>query len=526
MMATIKIKNEELSDNSAPPYVISSLMHKPLLIEDERFLLTQEDFSQPLQQIIFTTIFNMAKQGFASITPPDIDLFLKQYESQYNYYTANKGYEWLLNIQKISEGFNESEFKYYYDRLKKFSILRDLNSHGFDVRPFYDPTKEFLLHDEEDKKLNQLKLSEIPNRIRELLVDIENRHVGKETQTSITSEEGLRKLVSDLKATPEVGLPIDGEILNYALRGARLGKLYVYSAPSGAGKTRFLVGNACAISLPYIENGKIIKREHLKPVLFIATEMGADEIQTLIISYVSGVNEEKILLGSYSAEEEARIRLALDILDKYGKNFIIESMPDPSMAMIRAKMAKYIIQDEVEYIFYDYIFSSPGLLSEFRDLEVREDVALMMLSNTLKEVATTYQVFVQTATQLNGNWEKISTRNANLIRGSKAIADKIDIGIIGVRLDQEEMEKVEILLNELKLKTPNIVMDIYKNRRGKLTSMKIFRYFDYGTCRAEDILITDSNYKIVQDVGKLTYEKRAFDYLDVLTMDGGTKDEQ
>jgi len=68
-------------------------------------------------------------------------------------------------------------------------------------------------------------------------------------------------------------------------------------------------------------------------------------------------------------------------------------------------------------------------------------------------------------------------------------------------------------------------MDIYKNRRGKLTSMKIFRYFDYGTCRAEDILITDSNYKIVQDVGKLTYEKRAFDYLDVLTMDGGTKDE-
>jgi replicative DNA helicase len=310
--------------------------------------------------------------------------------------------------------------------------LRDLNLHGFDVRPFYDPTKEFLLHDEEDKKLNQLKLSEIPNRIRELLVDIENKHVGKETQTSITSEEGLRKLVSDLKETPEVGLPIDGEILNYALRGARLGKLYVYSAPSGAGKTRFLVGNACAISLPYIENGKIIKREHLKPVLFIATEMGADEIQTLIISYVSGVNEEKILLGSYSPEEEARIRLALDILDKYGKNFIIESMPDPSMAMIRAKMAKYIIQDEVEYIFYDYIFSSPGLLSEFRDLEVREDVALMMLSNTLKEVATTYQVFVQTATQLNGNWEKISTRNANLIRGSKAIADKIDIGIIGI----------------------------------------------------------------------------------------------
>jgi replicative DNA helicase len=130
--------------------------------------------------------------------------------------------------------------------------------------------------------------------------------------------------------------------LNYAVRGARLGKLYVYSAPSGAGKTRYLVGNACAISLPYIENGRIIKREHLKPILFIATEMGADEIQTLIISYISGVNEEKILLGSYSIEEERRIEVALEIVEKYGHNFVIETMPDPSMAMLRAKMAKYI----------------------------------------------------------------------------------------------------------------------------------------------------------------------------------------
>lgn len=524
-MATIKIKNEELSDNSAPPFILSSLMHQPLLLEDDKYILSQDDFSQPMQQIIFTTIFNMAKQGFTTINPPEIDLFLKQYPSQYAYYTANKGYEWLLNIHKVNEGLNDQEFKYYYDRLKKFSILRDLNSNGFDVRPFYDPTKEFLQHDEEDKKLNDLKLADIPNRIRELIVNIENKHIGKTSETSIEASEGMRDLIAELKANPEVGLPLDGEILNYAVRGARPGKLYVYSAPSGAGKTRFMVGNACAISMPYIENGKIIKRDHLKPILFIATEMGADEIQTLIISYISGVNEEKVLLGSYSPEEEKRIEKALEIVDLYGHNFIIESMPDPSMAMVRAKMAKYIIQNDVEYIFYDYIFSSPGLLSEFRDIEVREDVALMMLSNTLKEVATTYKVFVQTATQLNGNWEKTTVRNANLIRGSKAIADKIDIGVIGVRLDEEEMDKIKLVLDELKLKTPNIVMDIYKNRRGKLTSMKIFRYFDYGTCRAEDILITDSSYKICQDIGKLIYEKRAFDYLDILTMDGGKTDE-
>ena len=87
--------------------------------------------------------------------------------------------------------------------------------------------------------------------------------------------------------------------------------------------------------------------------------------------------------------------------------------------------------------FMIIFFSSPGLLTEFRDLEVREDVALMMMSNTLKELAMTYNVFIQSATQLNGNWEKNNVRNANLIRGSKAIVDKVDIGLIGVRLTDE-----------------------------------------------------------------------------------------
>ena len=74
--------------------------------------------------------------------------------------------------------------------------------------------------------------------------------------------------------------------------------------------------------------------------------------------------------------------------------------------MVKARLIKYIVQDEVQYIFYDYIFSSPGLLSEFRDISVREDVALMMLSNSLKEIAMIYNVFIQSATQLNDGWTK------------------------------------------------------------------------------------------------------------------------
>lgn len=516
--------NKQLYDNNASLYVLSSLMRKPLLIEDNRYALIKTDFTNPLQQIVFYALFNMAKQGVSTITPQDVDFYLKQYPTQYSYYEKNRGYEYLLNIHQLTEGNDCKQFDFYYDRLKKFSMLRDLNDLGYDVREFYDTDKDFLERDKQDERLNNIKLAEIPNRIREKLVEVENRHIGKEQGTSQEASRGLRELVEELKKSPEVGLPLDGDILNYATRGARGGKLYIYSAPSGVGKTRYMVGNACAISLPYLDNNKrVVIRKSLQKVLFVATEMKADEIQTLILAYVSGVNEKNILLGNYTDDEWERIQMALDIIESYKDNFIIESIPDPSMAMIKAKLAKYIVQDNIEYIYYDYIFSSPGLLSEFRDIEVREDVALMMLSNTLKEVAMTYGVFIQSATQLNDNWSKQETglRDQNCIRGSKAIVDKVDIGMIAVRIGDKEKKNIEEIIAKLRQQDgkkfahdPNIVIDLYKNRRGELAYVKIFRWFDHATCRSQDLFITDTSYKPMQ-VGELIYEKRDYSFDDL-----------
>jgi replicative DNA helicase len=194
--------------------------------------------------------------------------------------------------------------------------------------------------------------------------------------------------------------------------------------------------------------------------------------------------------------------------------------------MVKAKLVKYIVQDDVRYIFYDYIFTSPSLITEFSSADVKEYVALMMFSNTLKEVAMNYGVFIQSATQLNDGWSKkeIGLRDQNCLRGSKAIADKIDIGMIGVRINDEEMKQIRTIWDELKrqkpskyIHEPNIVIDIYKNRRGEMNSVKIFRYFDYATCHAEDLFVTDASYKGIQEIGQLKYEMNAFDFLDLKT---------
>jgi len=525
-MAIVK---KELFDKNASLFVLSCLMRRPLLLQDDKYAFVKTDFDSPIHSMVFYAIFNMAQEGVEKITPQDIDIYLKQYSAQYEFYKQNKGYEFVLQCYQTTEGTDDKQFETYYNRLKKFSMLRDLESIGIDTSEFYDTEKDALNMDLEDEKLNKMNLTSIPERIRERLVEIESRHIGKDQGTSQNIGKNMRDLVRELRERPEVGLPLDGDIVNFAARGARLGKMYIYSAPSGAGKTRYMVGNACAISLPYLdEDGRIVKRDDYKKVLFVATEMQADEIQTLVLAYVSGVNEKHILLGDYTADELQRIEWAEDIIDKYADNFIIECIPDPSIALIKARLAKYIVQDEIEYIFYDYIFSSPGLLGEFRDIAVREDVALMMLANSLKETAMVYNVFIQSATQLNDGWSKkeIGLRDQNCLRGSKAIADKIDIGFIGVRITEEEMKQIDAIWRQMLLqephkfqsnKQPNIVIDIYKNRRGELNCVKVFRHFDYGTCRCKDLFVTDAQYNAIGEIGILKYEKRAYDFLDMKT---------
>lgn len=537
MNSNINERIEELYDQNASVYVLSCLMNNPLLLQNEKYVFTKTDFYKPLQQMIFYAVYNMAQAGAQKITPQDIDMYLKSYDSQYDYYKMNNGYDFVLQCAKTTENSDGSQFERYYDTVKKFSVLRDLERMGINTTRFYD-SSDILNSQKQIEKLNKIQISDILQQVREGLVAIENTHVGKDDGSGCHKiNEGIMKLVEDLKANPEVGSPINGDIVNFATRGARLGKFYIYSAPSGEGKTRFLLSNACALSLPRLdasgEKVEMVGKENgegYHKVCYIATEQQLDEIQTIVMSYVSGVNEKTILLGNYTPDEWERVLKAQQIIDEYADNLLIDCIPDPSIEMIKSRLAKYIVQDKIDYIFYDYIFSSPGLVNEFAGSDLREDVVLMMLSNSLKEIAMSYNVFIMSATQLNDGWSKkvVGFRDQNCIRGSKAIADKVDIGLIGIKLRPEEKEQIAAIWKEIKIEVssqnpelpqnvldsgPNQVLDLYKNRRGEMNTVKIFRYFDYGTCRVYDLFCTDSSYEPYKLEGHFNYEVSKTDLL-------------
>lgn len=495
--------NSGLYDTQSENFIIGSLLNAPSLAYEEGMILTPADFYNKRNQIIFGVIYNMASQGVEKITPQDVDSYLMRFPEQYRVYNENSGINALITISELGRP-DQKIYESHYDRVKKFTILRDLEDVGISTKTFYD--KDALFNSKVNEEFETLTVDDIVSKVKQNLNGIEDRNIGKKKASSHDAADGIAGLIDKFKASPEVGEFLDGDIYNYAVRGARYGKFYLNSAASGHGKTRLMVGQACGLAFPKLDNDcNVVIKEKYHKVLYVATEQEAEEIQTLLLANISGVNEGRLLLGDFNNEEEKRLRMASQIVEKYKGNFIIEYIPDPSIGIVRTKIVKHIYKEDLSFVFYDYIFSSPALVTEFRGANLREDVVLMMLSNTLKEIAVEHQVFIMSATQLNGEWQKTTIRNANLIRGSKAVVDKIDVGSICVKIDAEELESVKSITDSMQLShLPNMVTDIYKNRRGELTEVKVFRYFDYGTCRITDLFMTDVYYNLKTNHVQLT----------------------
>lgn len=84
------------------------------------------------------------------------------------------------------------------------------------------------------------------------------------------------------------------------------------------------------------------------------------------------------------------------------------------------------------------------------------------------------------------------------------MADKADIGSITLPVSNAEQELGRALALRLGTLVPNFITDIYKNRRGKWTGIRIWRYIDLGTCRTTDCFVTDrTNEPVSFDTTKI-----------------------
>lgn len=481
--------------------VFGCLMKQPsLLSQTDKYKFYVDDFQSRFERKIFSSILYLWQHGAESIGEIDIVNYFSNIQSEYDYFEEQNGLEYINDCIELSDLLS---FDYYYERVKKFSLLSQLKKVGYNTDKIYSENNLSDSNEEINKEFEQKTIKEIIDELNCELIKISEKCLSEDGNKTSDAAKGASELIEGLKGAPDTGARLQGKFFNTIVRGARRGKFYIRSSSSGGGKTRTSIGDACYLSYPICWNNEQNKWDFsgaTEKVLVIVTEQEKDEVQTMIISYLSGVNEEKILYGSYNEEESKRIQQALWIINKYNNLYITE-MPNPNVQQIKFVVKEMCRRYDIGYIFYDYLFSNPSLLNEYRDLKIREDQALGIFSAELKALAVETNTFILTSTQTNAKVEDDGKeiKNESVIRGSRAIIDKADIACVCARPSQEDLEHIEPYCSFLK---PNIVTDIYKVRRGRFNNVRIWSYIDLGTCRKTDLFVTNTQYELIE-VGNL-----------------------
>ena len=393
-------------DTTAVMQVIGSVFKNPgLLSQTDKYTITEEDFDSDFHKVAFGAIYKIYELGADKVTLENISDFLSTRPKSEAIFKQAKGEDW---ISQVAESAIPEAFDYYYSRLKKFSLLRAYDKCGIDVRFIYDPDNilDVKKRQVQEDQLDTSSLEDIANKIDGMIEEIKMTYVDGAYGKASQAGEGIVDLIDRLKQYPEVGVPLYGPLINTVTRGARLKKFYLRSAATGVGKSRTLIADACnfACNMIYDEMFGWIKNGTKQPTLFITTEQELEETQTMMLAFLSNVNEEHILNGKYEGNEEERVREAAKILAD--SPLYIEELPDFSLKDIENTIKRNIRDNGVMYICLDYIHTSMKILEEITKrsggVKLREDNILFMLSIRLKDLCNQYGIFIESATQLNG----------------------------------------------------------------------------------------------------------------------------
>lgn len=503
-------------DVTAIMQVIGCVYNNPQILEfEDKYTITDEDFPDEFHRTVFGAIYKIYELGAKTITLENLADFLSSRPKSAAVYKKNDGDKWLLKVADVA---SQLSFDFYYNRLKKMTLLRAYDNYGVDVSDIYDPDNILDIKKKQlqEDLLDNSSLEEIADRVDRKISDIRLKYVDDTTGEAIQAGKGVLQLIQKFKDHPEVGVPLYGRLVNTVTRGARLKKFYLRSAATGIGKTRSMIADACNIACNkiYDESFGWINNGTSEPTLFITTEQELEEIQTMMLAFLSNVNEEHIINGEYEGDEEERVIKAGEILES--SPLYVEELPDFSLKDVENVIKKNIRDHDVKYIFHDYIHTSLKILEEITKrsggVKLREDNILFMLSNKLKDICNQYGVFIMSATQLNGDYQEAKTPDQNLLRGAKSIADKIDYGSILLSVKEEDIDALDSILSSNIFEKPTIKMSVYKNRRGRYKGIIMWCKADLGTCRIQPMFCTTYDYELINmDDIKIIVEKGAWD---------------
>jgi len=498
--------------------VLGCLLQDTDLIDAREYKLTPEDFIEPFHSYIYKSIYNMHIDGLNDITATTIKDYLDRVSESGAriVFEINNGLEVISTMAKFSKMDN---FSYHYNRIKKFSLLRDMIDDNVDINNILDKSRTLdkKVIREQEEEFDKWSLDDIIMETIEYksMKYRENYNVDEEIEYS-EAGENIEDILEVFRQGDTYGLLTNEEYSNSITLGNKRKTVELLSGGSGGGKSRRLIGKMVYLTAPEIwsreENRFIINSnnpENKLSSVYIGSELDINfEVKPIILATISGV--ETVDIKNYdnlTDEQKDRIEYAKKIMEK--TKLHLYSLENYDMRTMERLVKKHQHNEDVYGLYFDYIEKTGNIIKEFKEIYSTQFVPshelFLYVSKSLKErLAKKLNIFVMSSTQLNAT---STTREhkvgASMFRGSFAVMDKADIASIVLVPSKEEMKIYEEYVVTQKgfsteLIRPNAIKHLFKNRNGVLVEIKIFQYVNLGNLDIRDLLVTDYNNMVIK----------------------------
>ena len=500
--------SEQLYSINATNFLLSSLLNNTDLLYNSAYPLSKNDFKPNLShKIIYISICQLADKGCKIIDSKEHVIYLEGgYKEQLNALKEDISDGNIIGyIDTLKQLDNDKSYEYWYNEVRKRSLLRQYRDNGFDITSFWDEDKS---EEKNIATLNKYSIKDIVAHFDEIQTELRHQFVVEDNVKRIQAGDNYEEIKEAFKNTPYFGACMVSPYQTTLFRGWVRGQLIMNSSPSGMGKSIRAVGELCNVCVTEIwdENLQtfVPNKNRQGSGLYINTEMDLElELTPCFLGFISNVPRHKIMDGNYeSQEEEARIDKAIQIL-RDSQIYLVDD-PNFTLRSIEDNIKYYKEQRNIAYMVFDYIQDNGCVGKEMHkthDVIARDTIILNIASN-LKVWARQYNIGIYSMTQLNGNEKTAETIDEACLSGGKAVKNKLDAGCISLYPHKKEQKFTEGLLQHWQSQNnrgkfaenikPNIVLHNYKVRFSKYgIGIKIYQYLDKSTGRCIDMFCTD-----------------------------------
>lgn len=456
-----------------------------LYVEHGKIIKSQYDFYDEVTRFYYDNFEVMYKTFTQTITENSINTFMSQDMERLKTYRKYGGYKTLKKWMDLA---NTDDMRNYLEIVKKYSLLREYNTRGYNVVKIMNHPKFELFKANDIYKIIRAGADKVSTTIM-----AENE--------SVVVSKGNQELVKKMLIKPQMGLEIPFPLLNEMFRGFRLGKIMALGFLSNEGKTRLATLMACFIAFCKGEK-----------VYLMANETDEEDIRACILTTVinndyfkemHGIDvskqEREIVLGLYRDDEGNLIQRKFDDFGDFEETEeeYIDRVHKTSRAYRNVlKVAEWIDNQENKTIFFQRFtdYSDENLEFEIRKMHIAHGVKYFIYDTLKGYKDDSWTIIKQTTTMLSDIaselkiclWADIQLTDdsvytdifgfsSNNIANAKQLKHVLDHLILGKRLSKEEYCKYKIVLSdnewglkekELDLGKTYYCLKVDKNRSG------------------------------------------------------------